>query len=102
MEHISTILETLTNWRGSKHTENMVREEIKKRYGEQDAQEYDPRFSARTYNQWKKLGFKVKAGEKAIRSVTTIEQKDGSGAVIQKRYKPVFLFYVKQVELENK
>ncbi len=102
MEHISASMQTMTNWTGSRHTEEAVRKEIRRRWGEQDAKEYDPRFSARTFNQWRKLGFTVKAGEKAIRSVTAIEEKDTAGNTIQRHYKQVSLFYLKQVELQNK
>ena len=90
-------------WRGSEKTADQVREEIARRYGEEEAEEYDPQTNCFTLPTWNKLGFKVRKGEKAIRSITLIEKKDpnakeGEQTEIIKYPKTVYLFYIKQVK----
>src|SRR5436305_14463802 len=63
-------------WRGSEKTAEQVREEITRRYGEDEAEEYDPHVNCFTLPTWNKLGFKIRNGEKAIRSMTLVEKKD--------------------------
>ena len=90
-------------WRGSEKTASDVKKEIAKRWGEEEAETYDPRKNCFTYRTWQALGYQVKKGEKAIRSRTLVEvtdpdAKDAKKAVIAKYPKTVFLFYYKQVE----
>src|SRR5438128_7794438 len=90
-------------WRGSEKTADHVREEIARRYGEEEAEEYDPQINCFTLPTWNKLGFKVRTGEKAIRSMTIIEKENPTateGEQTEKRTYPkiVYLFYIKQVE----
>ena len=90
-------------WRGSEKTAEQVREEIARRYGEEEAEEYDPQTNCFTLPTWNKLGYRVRKGEKAIRSITLIEKADpdareGEEAEVQKYPKTVYLFYIKQVE----
>ena len=54
----------------------MIEQQIEARWGKSEVKNYDPFHSARTFNSWVKLGFRVKKGEKALRSVTVIETKD--------------------------
>ncbi len=80
-----------------------MREEIARRYGEEEAEEYDPETNCFTLPTWNKLGYVVRKGEKAIRSMTLIEKADpnaieGEEAEVQKYPKTVYLFYIKQVE----
>jgi hypothetical protein len=56
-----------------------------------------------TLQTWNKLGYKVKKGEKAIRSITYIadkdrEETDGEEQDVRIYPKPVYLFYKTQVE----
>ena len=96
----------LAHWKGSEKTADLVREEIARRYGEEEAENYDPHVNCFTLPTWNKLGFKIRKGEKAIRSMTLIEEKDpnakegeeGEQEEIQKYPKTVYLFYIKQVE----
>jgi N-terminal domain of anti-restriction factor ArdC len=100
----------LALWRGSQQTAEHVREEIARRYGEAEAKEYDPQINCFTLPTWNKLGYRVRKGEKAIRSMTLIEEKDpnakvasdatkeGEEAEVIKYPKTVYLFYIKQVE----
>ena len=93
----------LAAWRGSEKTADQVRKEIAQRYGEEEAKNYDPQANCFTYRTWRAKGYFVKHGEKAIRSMTLIEQKDpnaqkGGQSEIRKYPKTVYLFYIKQVE----
>jgi hypothetical protein len=89
-------------WRGSEKTAAMVKDEIARRWGNEEAEKYDPRKNCFTYRTWQQKGYQVKKGEKAIRSQTLVEvtdpdAKDATKAVA-KYPKTVFLFYYKQVE----
>ncbi len=80
-----------------------MREEIADRYGEEEAEEYDPETNCFTLPRWNQLGYRVRKGEKAIRSMTFIEKKDpnakeGDQSEVRKYKKTVYLFYIKQVE----
>ena len=90
-------------WRGSEKTADQVREEIARRYGEEEAEEYDPDTNCFTLPTWNRLGYRVRKGEKAIRSMTLIEEKDpdakeGEETEVHKYPKAVYLFYIRQVE----
>jgi hypothetical protein len=90
-------------WRGSEKTADQVREEIARRYGEEEAEQYDPQVNCFTLPTWNKLGFKVRKGEKSIRSITLIEKADpnakkGEQTEVKRYPKTVYLFYIKQVE----
>ncbi len=95
-------LPTLAHWRGSEKTADAVRDEIAFRWGDDEAENYDPMTNCFTFATWKALGYRVKKGEKAIRSVTYVEVKDvteeGEEVVIRRYPKTVFLFYILQVE----
>ena len=93
----------LAHWKGSLKTADAVREEIAERYGEEEAENYDPRENCFTFKTWLAKGYVVKKGEKAIRSMTLVEVKDPNtdeGEEQEKRTYPktVYLFYIKQVE----
>jgi len=98
MKSIKQIIEgPVTAFSGSEMSRAMISEQIKARWGESELKNYDPFHNARTFQSWLKLGFKVRKGEKALRSITFVETKDSEG--ILKRYRrPVFIFYYRQVE----
>src|SRR4051812_12662390 len=93
-------------WRGSAKTADAVREEIAKRFGVEEAEQYDPTKNCFTLKTWNKLGYRVKKGAKAIRSITYIEAKDqeskdetdGEEQAVRTYRKTVYLFYKTQVE----
>lgn len=87
-----------TNYKGSEATRDMVSKQIAERFGEAEAEHYDPYKNCMTFRQWLTAGFRVKRGEKALKSVTYVEVKDDSGEVIKKYPKTINLFYEKQVE----
>jgi hypothetical protein len=97
------------HWRGSEKTADAVRDEIARRWGEAEAAQYDPTKNCFTLHTWNKLGYRVKKGEKAIRSITLVEAKDtgnteeqdkegGEEHDVRKYPKTVYLFYKTQVE----
>ena len=88
----------VSNWTGSVNTAEHVRKQIFDRFGQEEANNYDPKSNCLTFNRWLENGYQVKKGEKAIKSFIVIEQKDKDGKVIRKYPKTVNLFYIRQVE----
>src|SRR3989344_5836283 len=95
MEHISKIL---TNWKGSQQTADMVRDQIRQRWGDKAAEAFDPRYDARPFAQWLNIGYRVKKGEKALKSFVILEEKDEDGKVVKKHVRKINLFAVQQIE----
>ncbi len=102
-------MQPAAHWRGSEKTADAVRDEIAKRWGAAEAAQYDPTKNCFTLQTWNKLGYRVKKGEKAIRSITYVEVKDngsteekdkpaGEAHEVHKYPKTVYLFYKTQVE----
>jgi len=87
-----------SSYTGSEATRSMVEKQIIERWGQAELESYDPFQTTRTFHGWLKLGFRVKKGEKALKSITYIESKDEKGNVIKKIKRPCFLFHYKQVE----
>jgi hypothetical protein len=87
-----------SNYKGSKTTFQRVQEQIRERWGDSAAEEYDPLHNCLTFKGWIAAGYVVKKGEKAIRSVTMIEKKDQKGEIVSTYPKQVFLFFRTQVE----
>ena len=90
----------ISQWKGSLNTADTVRQEIAERWGEEEAEKYNPLKNCFTFHTWLSLGYSVKKGEKAIRSYTiktvTVEE---DGKPVEKRYfKTCYLFYYLQVE----
>jgi len=99
-------IQTAAHWRGSEKTAAAVREEIATRWGAEEAEQYDPMKNCFTLQTWNTLGYRVKKGEKAIRSITYVEAKDqeetdetdGQEQDVRTYPKTVYLFYKTQVE----
>lgn len=88
-----------SNWTGSENTSDLVRKQIAKRWGEDEAKRYNPFVNCFTFNGWLKNGYVVRKDEKAIRSFIIVEKKDKkTGAVIERRPKTIYLFFDLQVE----
>ena len=88
----------VSGFTGSKVTRSMVEEQILARWGEAEVKKFDPYHTARTFPSWLSLGYKVKKGEVALRSIAFVEKKNSQGEVIRKYRRPVFLFLFRQVE----
>ena len=88
-----------SNWTGSESTLNLVKKQIAQRWGEDEANRYNPKENCLTFKNWLKNGYIVKKGEKAIKSFVIVEKKDKeTGKVIEKTSKSINLFYELQVE----
>jgi hypothetical protein len=107
MTQLQQQLKTLAHWRGSEKTADAVREEIARRWGDAEAEKYDPMVNCFTIGTWNQLGYRVKKGEKAIRSITYVEGTDPGDAAddaddeepaVRIYPKTVYLFYRTQVE----
>ena len=107
MTQLQQQLKTLAHWRGSQKTADAVREVIKRRWGDEEAAKYDPLTNCFTIQTWNKLGYRVKKGEKAIRSITYAEVPDQATVLdadaeeepeVRTYPKTVYLFYRTQVE----
>lgn len=99
MKSINEVLEASpTPYRGSAHTLQLVGDQIEKRFGIKARKEYDARTNCRTFASWLQLGFRVKAKEKALQSITYVEKKDADGKIIEKFPRKISLFFINQVE----
>lgn len=88
-----------SNWTGSENTSDLVRKQIAKRWGEDEAKRYNPFVNCFTFNGWLKNGYVVRKDEKAIKSFIIVEKKDKkTGAVVERRPKTIYLFFDLQVE----
>src|SRR3989344_9244553 len=103
MESISQIIDgPVSTYTGSPVTRSLISDQISARWGKSELKNYDPYHNARTFKSWLKLGFKVRKGEKALRSITYVQVTDPvDGRVIKRIKRSVFLFYYKQVERAN-
>lgn len=100
MKSIKEILEDdsiTSNYQGSEKTREMVQEQIKRIYGEQEIKNYDP-FKTFTFAGWLHLGYRPKKGSKALKSITFVERKNEKGEVISKYPRTINLFYYRSVE----
>ncbi|MDO8571659.1 MAG: hypothetical protein Q7R79_03185 [bacterium] len=98
MKSINEVLEASpTNYRNSPHTFALVGDQIEKRFGLKARKEYDARTNCRTFASWSHLGYRVKAKERALQSITYVEKKDEAGNIIEKYPRKISLFYISQV-----
>ncbi|MEN9920764.1 MAG: hypothetical protein RL538_657 [Candidatus Parcubacteria bacterium] len=87
-----------SSYRGSEKTLAMVKVQIEERWGKRVASSFDPYHDCMTATAWMAAGFRIKKGEKALKSVTFIESEDDDGRVTQKVRRVVNLFHRRQVE----
>jgi hypothetical protein len=80
----------------------MVYQQILERYGEEEAEKYDPETNCFTLPTWNAKGYKIIKGEHALISTTIItkagEEDSGDGGKPTTYPKRVRLFYYLQVE----
>src|SRR6266704_2334071 len=91
----------VSTWQGSLKTAMLIRKQIAERWGKEEAENYNPLENCFTFQTWQAKGYKVKKGEKALRSYTLVNGKsseDSEDAEVSKYLKGVCLFYIKQVE----
>ena len=93
------IIKKKSNWTGSENTFNLVHKQIAERWGDEEAERYNPKENCLTFRKWLLNGYIVRKGEKAIKSFVIIEKTDKkTGEVIERLPKTINLFYEKQVE----
>ncbi len=95
---MSDTLTIRTNYSGSEHTRDDVHRQILERFGPELAKEYDPYINCMTLPQWSSRGYRVKPGQKSLRSIVMIEKKDKNGEVISSFPRNIFLFFYPQVK----
>jgi len=88
---------TVSTWTGSLYTANMIHKQIAERWGDEEAEKYNPQTNCLTFKQWIKQGYIVRKGEKALHSITFVEELNEKKEVVGKIRKHVNLFYEKQV-----
>ncbi len=89
-----------SQWKGSLKTADHVREEIRARWGDEEAEKYNPLTNCFTFNTWRMKGYMVKSGEHGIKSFTIKEVtvEEGGKPVIKRYMKTCYLFYYLQVQ----
>ena len=92
-----SVKEILSPYKGSEATYEMVKEQIAQRWGDEVAEDFDPHTDAMPYVCWLAFGYRVKRGEKALKSITFVEIKDKHGKVERKIRRVVNLFHKRQV-----
>lgn len=87
-------------YKGSEVTRTQVHKEIAKRYGEEEAANYDPKVNCFTLNRWDQMGMRVKKGEKGIKSITfwKFDRITKFGKTTELYPRTITLFYHLQVE----
>ncbi len=92
----------ITTYKGSVATKALAEEFIKEKYGVAEIKNMDCEHNLRTFNSWLKCGYRVRKGEKALKSYTFLQETKNGELVLRKYYRrPVFLFYYRQVEPIN-
>lgn len=98
MKSVKELIEKpVSPYTGSKLTHDLIAAQIKERWGEKEVEKYNPYTNALTFRNWAQLGYQIKKGEKALRSITFIEKKDAQGNIVKKIKRTVPLFYYLQV-----
>ena len=98
MKSVKEIIDDhVSNYTGSLVTRDMVKKQIARRWGKEEAELYNPDKDALPFVAWSRLGYRIKPGEKALRSITFVEVKDKKGEVVRRIPRPVYLFYYLQV-----
>ena len=92
---------SVSNYTGSETTRALVEAQIIERWGPTEVKNYDPLYNARTFSSWLSLGYRVKKGEKALKSITYVEGKDEEGNITRRMRRPCNIFYYRQVQEIN-
>src|SRR3989344_5366739 len=71
MQSLKEIIDSpVTTYRGSEATKSMVEEQLIAKYGKAELKNLDCYHNMRTFHSWLNLGWKIRRGEKAIKSIT--------------------------------
>ncbi len=85
-------------WQGSINTLSHVAQQINERFGSEAVQLYDPLVNCFTYKRWLEMGYQVRKGEKALKSITWVKGTKEQTGQAYKFPRTVNLFFVSQVE----
>ena len=96
MKHIADAV--VSPYRGSEATYEMVKEQVRERWGDEIAEEFNPSADAMPLVSWGAYGYRVRKGEKAFKSITYLEVKVENGNIEKKVRRVVNLFHKRQVE----
>lgn len=101
MKKVSEVLDErpVSTYAGSKKTLEAVIEEIKQHpeLGPKYAKDFDPFHDAMTFAAWKRQGYQVSKGARAIKSLIFVEVTDGETGEPKTIRKTVNLFHRSQV-----
>lgn len=95
---MKSVSEIVSPYKGSEQTYEMVKQQVEARWGEDVAEEFDPHTDAMPFSSWASYGYRVRKGERALKSVTYVEVKNDRGEVERKVRRGVALFHRNQVE----
>ena len=88
-----------TPWKGSEKNAEDVREQIRSRWGDELADEFDPSEDAAPFTFWASKNYRVRKGERALKSTTIIEVEDPEDEKkVRKVLRVVNLFHRRQLE----
>ena len=101
MKRVKEVLEPkiTTPYKGSEATYLDIKNQLLERFGPTIAEGYKPTENCAPFSVWAKAGFKIKRGEKSLRSVTFVESEDPQTGEVKKVRRTVSLFHRCQVEL---
>ncbi len=96
MKKVKEILKS--PWKGSEKTFEMVQEQLREKYNDEVADEFNAETDAMPFSSWLSYGYRVKRGERALKSITFVEVKNDKGEVEKTIRRTCNLFHKKQVE----
>ena len=102
MKTINTILKergVKSPWQGSAKTEELIREQLRKKYSDDVADSYDARMHLMSLKKWSEFGIKVRAGESCLKTYTLIEDSKAEAGEQKRVRRSVPVFHYLQTDL---
>lgn len=92
---MKSVQEIITSpWRGSERSAEMVRSQLRERFGDECADKFDPAHDAAPFSAWISAGYAPRKNSKALKSIVITEVKDKkTGEVVRKIKRTVNLFH---------
>lgn len=98
MTTVSSVQEIIKSpWKGSPVTAELLREQLRAKYNDEVADSFDASKDAMPFASWLSYGYRVRKGEKALKSVTYVDVEDDDGKIDKKIRRNVNLFHKCQV-----
>jgi len=88
----------IKDWMGTEFTRDLVLNNIRARWGKNEADNCDLQKDCFTLTRWNGMGYRVLKGEKAIQTFVVEVETDTDGQPISAEPRRVSLFYKLQVE----